>query len=874
MRKITLLLGTLLLSCSERTERLSSLNVMDDVLYYDVLPDTGWDETLYVEETTDGIFIKGGLYRIDFDRKRGYFSIKTDRSVIQNAVAEVIDKEGQIYATNDQQYIRSLESEMNNGMEYNVSILNSSTKQDVDIRLVFSLTNKGRSIKIYEEVINKREDVLKIKKMRPVVLRSKKGGALFIGRDPSEHRILENGSNGFLDFYVRILPGDVKNDGMGDIFPFEMEGNSVSNWNNCVADLKSKRVAMSGFITYERSIPMVNLSFDNEYVKKDPEGRTGFTYFSMDCPYIPVSLNAQKDIPVRSEIVYMDLVSESCQDALELFAKGLKKFHKIVLWNERIDPENNRNYRIPNGWNSWSGGGGSGGYGTDINEDIILKNLDIMKNEFREFGMEWFQIDDGWMVDYGDWYLNKDRFPDHLKSENLIDSFQYINDIVGNYYMKPGLWIAGFTAYKSSDLYKTHTEWFAPKLPYTSNEYQILDFSRPETVDFVYNTFKRIRDWGFKWVKLDFSYWVMAAASLKNPDITPVEGYRRGLMAIRSALDDDVHLLNVSATGPSIGIADSVRITLDNMPVWDGVSKNLYDMANQGIKPTIRTATRRYYYNKNVWINHPDLIFFRSMPNNDYPELSLDEARAFVSYVGITGGIVKIGEKIVEMRPEWIDSVRRILPVFPIKIRPLDLMMREFPEIWAGEVKDTKIPEYNILGLFNWGKNRDLSVNPYVELEDSERMYEIDFENIGLDPEKEYLVYEFWDEKFYGIYKRKFSVSIPSHRAMVFAIREKVDSVTLLGTNRHILMGAEEISDYNYDEKMRILSLGVHLPQSLNSLTCFEHRLYFYIPEGLNLSEVKLSGSGINMGYSVNGGVLAIKLNPEKTTDAEIKLYF
>lgn len=870
---IAIILAIGLYSCLYDREYNSEQVNLPDVIDYGH-SDTGIIEGVKVEDQKDNIIVKNDFYQIEFDKRRGYFSIKTPKSLIQNAVSEVILEDGTGIATNDSDLKRVLKSVVREDDEYKISVLCSSDIHKIDISLIFYIQKTGRALRFNMQVQNKGSDILKIKKLRPLILRSKKGGSLFIGNNPSEHRILENGSNGFLDFYVRLLPGDVKNDGMGSIFPFEMEGNSVSNWNNCVTDLKSRRVALSGFITYERSIPMVNLSFESDFAKVDTEGRTGFTYFSLDCPYIPVSLKLKKDKVADSELAYIDLVSDSCQDALEQFASEIKRYHKIILWNEKTDSKTGKRYRVPNGWNSWSGGSGSGGYGTDINEDLILANLEVMKNEFREFGMDWFQIDDGWMIDNGDWYLNKSRFPDHNSDGNVIDSFQFINDRIYSYEMKPGLWIAGLTAYKSSELYNSHTDWFAPKLPYASNEYQILDFSQPETVEFVYNTFRRIKDWAFKWVKLDFSYWVMAANSLKDENITPVEAYKRGLGAVREALGSDVHLLNVSATGPSVGIADSVRITLDNMPVWDGKTNNLYDMANQGIKPTVVTAARRYYYNQRVWINHPDLIFFRKMPEEKYKALTLDEARAFISFVGITGGIVKIGEKIVEMKPEWIDSVRRVLPVYPLNTRPYDLFLREFAEIWFGRVDDSALPDYTILGLFNWGRNRDLSVNPYVEMEDTKRKFGIEFGDIGLGSDREYLIYEFWDEKFYGIYKDRFEVTVPPHRAMIFAVREKTDFPQILGTNRHILMGAEEISEYNFDGSKNVLKIKVKLSQSLNPSTAFEYRLYFYVPEKYEVLSIGSDVSGLPIESKRDGNILTLKIKPEKSMDANLILEF
>ncbi len=872
MKKIFILLLYIVVSCGcpqQREIEIQSEQITDSGTE---ITDIHIKEDIKIEETSDSIQIETLYYTFIYDKKRGYCSIKSQNSVsISNFVSEIVDEENNFFASNDSSYKRKIEIiKKSDDGRYEIIILNETKELPVNLRLHIFVKYQSKSVELALSAENRSDRTVRIKKIKPVVLRSRKGGGLFLGRNPSTHRILENGSNGFLDFYVRILPGDVKNDGHSSIFPFEMEGNSVSNWNHCVSDLTSGLTEMSGFLTFEKSVPMVNLSYEPDYSKKDELNRTGFSFFSLECPYLPVSFKIKPGITAYSETAYIDLISPSCQDALEEYSKRLAEFHNITLWNKKQDPETKEFCRVPNGWNSWSGGSSSGGYGTDINEQIILDNLEAMKREFKNFGVDWFQIDDGWEVDNGDWILNKNRFPDH----GPIDSFEFIVSKIKDYKMKPGLWIAGLTAFKSSQLYQNHPDWFAPKLPYASNEYQILDFSKNETLDFVYQTFKKIKDYGFRWVKLDFSYWVIAASRLSDDNVTPVEGYRRGLHKVRDALQENVHLLNVSATGPSIGLADSVRITLDNMPVWDGKNSNLYDISNQGLKPTYATVARRYYYNQRVWINHPDLIFFRSMPEEKYPPLTLDEARAFLSMVGITGSIVKIGEKIVDMKPEWIDSVRRILPVFPINARPIDLIRREFPEIWAGRVEKMGLDEYYIMAIFNWGRNRDLTQNPYVEIEDRERDYHIEFPEIGIKENKDYLLYEFWDEKFYGVYKGGIDIKVPPHRAMVFAIREKKDTPQLLGTNRHILMGATEIDEYAFNKNTNQMKIKLLLSQSENPDTFFEHRIYLYIPDNFKIKTINIDNPDIKLSYEISKNTLNIKLLPRNNSTATILINF
>ncbi|MGB9598919.1 MAG: hypothetical protein ACP5QK_00470 [Myxococcota bacterium] len=55
-------------------------------------------------------------------------------------------------------------------------------------------------------------------------------------------------------------------------------------------------------------------------------------------------------------------------------------------------------------------------------------------------------------------------------------------------------------------------------------------------------------------------------------------------------------------------------------------------------------------------------------------------------------------------------------------------------------------------------------------------------------------------------------------------------------------MGAEEVSEYYYDEAKNVLSLKLKPAQSLNPYTKFEHRFYFMSQRGIVLNDWILQG--------------------------------
>jgi len=86
-------------------------------------------------------------------------------------------------------------------------------------------------------------------------------------------------------------------------------------------------------------------------------------------------------------------------------------------------------------------------FGKEINENLIRQ----VAKAAAAAGMKEFVIDDGWQDSYGDWGIDKTKFPNGLKPV-----FDYIKSLG----MKPGLWVSVGSATSDSKVYKEHPEWF------------------------------------------------------------------------------------------------------------------------------------------------------------------------------------------------------------------------------------------------------------------------------------------------------------------------------------------------------------------------------------------------------------------------------
>ena len=135
----------------------------------------------------------------------------------------------------------------------------------------------------------------------------------------------------------------------------------------------------------------------------------------------------------------------------------------------------------------------------NINEKLIME----LAKSAAAAGMKEFVIDDGWQQNYGDWVIDKKKFPNGLKPV-----FDYIKSLG----MKPGLWISVGSASPSSKVYKEHPDWFV--LDENQKPFNLhIDDTTIRTACFGTGWYSYIKniltqlavDYGLEYMKLDFT---------------------------------------------------------------------------------------------------------------------------------------------------------------------------------------------------------------------------------------------------------------------------------------------------------------------------------------------------------------------------------
>lgn len=158
------------------------------------------------------------------------------------------------------------------------------------------------------------------------------------------------------------------------------------------------------------------------------------------------------------------------------------------------------------------------GYWRDKERPILINNWEATYFDFteekllsiakkaKELGIELFVLDDGWFGErtketagLGDWYVNRNRLRNGISGLS-----RKIHDLG----MMFGLWFEPEMVNKDSDLYRKHPDYIieTPKRHASHGRKQyVLDFSRKEVVDNIYEQLVKILDEG----EIDYIKWDM-----------------------------------------------------------------------------------------------------------------------------------------------------------------------------------------------------------------------------------------------------------------------------------------------------------------------------------------------------------------------------
>lgn len=513
-------------------------------------------------------------------------------------------------------------------------------------------------------------------------------------------------------------------------------------------------------------------------------------------------------------------------------------------------------------------------YGNVLNEDDIVRNAEALARDYEAFGLKYVLIDGGWQAKgiSGSWTKTNANFSHGMKwlagkisavglkpavwlsefgtdDEDFYNAHKewFLHDAKGN--AKLGSWFGLYILDFSNPEVKQ----------YLHKIYRMM------TEDWGYDYFKLDGENATR------SLWGENRARTYNPAQDADTAFRGGLEVIRQALGENPGAF-LSACGPgfspeSIGIAQSARLGGDIVNFLP--SDPSYEHSETPSFRSVRTALegmREGYYTHNItWYADPDGVLLR-------PPLTEEEVHTWFSVVGLTGQLLMLGDNIPALPPERVDIARKVMPVADIK--PMDLYPQTFtPHIWVLHIQRS-FGTWAVVGLFNWDYdanevpyafassqegsplrtvfNHDaellgtdssgpgfwaLAENAQAALKENQhleslpdkpaglellpvpayltppppRRIVLNFERAGFNSDSEYLLFDFWKQKFLGKIKGEHTVVLAPHSCQILSARTATGKPQLVGTDRHITMGGVELKDERWNSTTRRLTLSAQL---------------------------------------------------------------
>lgn len=368
---------------------------------------------------------------------------------------------------------------------------------------------------------------------------------------------------------------------------------------------------------------------------------------------------------------------------------------------EYYSPLNRESFQAaPTGWCSWYS------YYQKITANEWKKNVLWLKDNLRDYGCEWVQLDDGWQAFDGnpnteggrDWFNTNNKFKNGMKE---------IASIVKESGMKPGIWLipqkidrddiyarnpAYFLHYNDGRPVK-HTDW-APE----NRAMYVVDVTNQEALDNYYKPLidMIVNDWGFEYLKIDDQPRI--ANLYKEYNIVFHDPNKKGTQAYRISLEEIKKIL-----GPSGYLLGCYGIPLDGVGIMDG-SRTGGDMGASwdGSQIIIDAVFRWGFLNGLGWWCDPDTVCVRS-------PLTLDEARMLASMVTLTGQAFMASDFMYRLPADRIDILRRsmpTLPTTPVELYPWDNSQRTRPKIILNSInKDWG--SYYIAAIYQWSEESE-----------------------------------------------------------------------------------------------------------------------------------------------------------------------
>jgi len=342
-------------------------------------------------------------------------------------------------------------------------------------------------------------------------------------------------------------------------------------------------------------------------------------------------------------------------------------------------------------------------------------------------------VDAGWCENVYRYDTPDPRFP---------HGAEWLCKQISDHHGTPGLWIAPWLMTEAAPICREHPEWFA--IDKTTNDVhkkyrsdgQVIitfDFSVPEAVEWFRGQLRMMREWGYRYFKLDGPVVIhYMNTRFHDPHSTRFKQITQIMRLVREELGDDILIESEGVYGPAIGIADFHRITQDQHPRW--YNPNGEPILRVNIPTTLCGAiwNNRFWSNINMMVLRdaptPNYEFYPEQPNLREILLTQTELEAYLTAMWFSCSAMFFSAPLpMTMKsPYYAEYFRRVLPLGKdLLTNPVDVEKNE-PTIFESTCNGKRF-----IHVYNFDET----------YRDETKV------NLG----GKYHVYDYWHEEYIGI---------------------------------------------------------------------------------------------------------------------------
>jgi Melibiase len=512
---------------------------------------------------------------------------------------------------------------------------------------------------------------------------------------------------------------------------------------------------------------------------------------------------------------------------LEDWADRCAKRQNVKVWPKRP----------PVGWLSWYG------YRLEQNEVDTLRTADLINEELAGLDFEYIQLDLGYNKGNlpGDWFET---------NENYSHGLKYLKEELSVKGFKLGVWVCPFSIAADSKFAKEHPEALLTHHPNDPDKWHWepfcrmyhLDPTHPEGEKFLRRIVSHFKAIGVSYFKFDFC----GRMARVDKDFTPYdrkavrggEVYRRGFEIIMDMMDDDDYVYwcsNLLHFGLGYGATSMACNDIGNTGFLlarevEGRTEDI-----NYFKRAATTVISRYFMHRKLLLLNPDSL-------NVAPPADMAECRLRATLVALSGGQFFLGDRFDLAEKDRLELIKQTCPPYGVAARPVDLFEHVYPDdsphIWHLPV-DTGWDRRDIVAIFNY---------------DKAKTGQISLESFGLDKQKRYHLWDFWNQRYLGRPSDIFSYEFSRQDVLLMAIVSEREHPWILSTSFHFTQGGVELNDVKWDEA------NLELSGILNRPANMQGHLILHVPAQYkcslekaaeNIYKYPLSGQGKNAAWKV-----------------------